>query len=78
MDELLARKKLPLGPESGHLGSTGRWEAQVQPLRDAPLSLDSSGNWELKEVTLEMTIDDGGSRRHVDFRTLRLSKKGNP
>ena len=78
MDELLARKKLPLGSESGTLGSDGHWQAQVQSMRSSPLSLEPAGNWELKEVTLEMTISDGGRRRTMDFKTLRLTKKGNP
>jgi prepilin-type N-terminal cleavage/methylation domain-containing protein len=78
MDELLARKKLPAGSESGILGSDGRWQAQVQTMRDSPLSLNLSSNWELKEVTLEMTITQDGHRRNFDFKTLRLTKKGNP
>ena len=78
MDELLARKKLPVGTENGTLGPEVRWQAQVQSMRNAPLSLAPSSNWELKEVTLEMTLTDGGRRRNVDFNTLRLTKKGNP
>ena len=74
MDEMLARKKLPAGAESGILGSDARWQVQVQTMRDSPLSSD----WELKEVTLEMTITQDGHRRNVDFKTLRLTKKGNP
>ena len=35
MDELLARKKLPQGGESGTFGANGRWQAQVQTVRDA-------------------------------------------
>jgi prepilin-type N-terminal cleavage/methylation domain-containing protein len=78
MDELLARKKLPVGSENGTLGSEVRWQAQVQSMRNSPFSLEPSSNWELKEVTLEMTLTDGGRRRNVDFKTLRLTKKGNP
>lgn len=78
MDEMLARKKLPTGSESGILGSDGRWEVQVQAMRDSPLSLNLSSDWELKEVTLEMTVTQDGLRRNVDFKTLRLTKKGNP
>ena len=78
MDELLARKKLPLGSESGTLDSDGHWQAQVQSMPRAPLSPEPVGNWELKEVTLEMTITDGARRRNMDFKTLRLTKKGNP
>ena len=78
MDELLARRKLPVGSESGTLGPEVRWQAQVQAMGNSPLSLEPSSKWELKEVTLEMTLTDGGRRRNVDFRTLRLTKKGNP
>jgi hypothetical protein len=50
----------------------------VQAMRNSPLSLEPSSNWELKEVMLEMTLTDGGRRRNVNFNTLRLTKKGNP
>ena len=35
MDELLARKKLSEGSDSGTLGTAGRWKSQVQTVRDA-------------------------------------------
>jgi prepilin-type N-terminal cleavage/methylation domain-containing protein len=78
MDEMLARKRLPAGSESGILGTDARWQVQVQTMRDSPSSLNLSSDWELKEVTLEMTITQDGHRRNVDFKTLRLTKKGNP
>jgi prepilin-type N-terminal cleavage/methylation domain-containing protein len=78
MDEMLARKGLPAGAESGVLGRDGRWQMRVETLRDSPLSLNLSNDWELKEVTLEMTVTQDGRRRNVDLKTLRLTKKGNP
>jgi general secretion pathway protein I len=76
MDELLARKTLSEGSDSGTLG-TVRWKSQVQTLRDASPSLNLGSNWELKEVALEVTVADGDRERRVDLKTLRLTKKAN-
>jgi prepilin-type N-terminal cleavage/methylation domain-containing protein len=75
MDELLARKKLFEGSDSGTLGAAGRWRSQVQAVRDSSPSLNLSSNWELKEVAVEMTVMEGDRERRVDFKTLRLTKK---
>lgn len=75
MDELLARKKLFEGSDSGTLGAAGRWRSQVQAVRDSSPSLNLSSNWELKEVAVEMTVLEGDRERRVDFKTLRLTKK---
>jgi len=77
MDELLARKKLPQGDESGTFGANGRWQAQVQTVRE-PLSLDLAKTWELKEVALELYRLDGRRERLIDLKTFRLGKKTNP
>ena len=77
MDELLARKKLPQGGESGTFGANGRWQAQVQSVRE-PLSLDLGKTWELKEVALELYRLDGRRERLIDLKTFRLGKKTNP
>ena len=78
MDELLARKKLPEGGETGSLGGTGRWQAQVQTVREPSSSLSLSNNWELKEVAVELYTLQGGRERLIDLKTFRLSKKTNP
>lgn len=78
MDELLARKKLTEGAQTGTVGAEGRWSAQVQAVRDNTLSLNLSSPWELKEVALEMTVTDGERERRIELKTLRLGKKGNP
>lgn len=75
MDELLARKKLFEGSDSGTLGAAGRWKSQVQAVRDSSPSLNLSSNWELREVAVEMTVMEGERERRVDFNTLRLTKK---
>lgn len=78
MDELLARRTLSEGGQNGRLANIGRWNAQVQTVRDPTADLDLSRNWELKEVTLEVTVNESGVERRVDLKTLRLSKKGAP
>jgi len=78
MDELLARKKLTEGAQTGRVGADGRWSAQVQAHRDPTPSLNLTSPWELKEVALEMSVNDDGRARHIELKTLRLSKKGNP
>ena len=78
MDELLARKKLPEGGETGTLGGTGRWQAQVQTVNEPSSLLSLSKNWELKEVAVELYTLNGRRERLVDLKTFRLGKKGNP
>jgi general secretion pathway protein I len=75
MDELLARKKLFEGSDSGRLGAAGRWKSEVQAVRDASPSLTLSTNWELKEVALEVTLTEADRERRVDLKTFRLTKK---
>jgi len=77
MDELLARKKLADGSDSGTVAAVGRWKSQVQAVRDSSPSLNLSNNWELREVALEMTVADGGHERRVELKTFRLTKKAN-
>lgn len=78
MDELLARKKLPEGGETGSLGGTGRWQAQVQTVREPSSSLSLSSSWELKEVAVELYALEGRRERLIDLKTFRLSRKTNP
>ena len=78
MDELLARRTLASGAQAGKFGANGRWQAQVQAVRDPSSSAEPSSNWELKEVALEVTVIESGIERRVDLKTLRLSKKGSP
>jgi prepilin-type N-terminal cleavage/methylation domain-containing protein len=78
MDELLARKRLGEGSDKGRLVNDGRWSSQVQRTRDELSSLSLSGNWDLKEVVLELFVLDGAQERRMELKTLRLSKKANP
>ena len=78
MDELLARRKLLDGSEAGTQGGEIRWRASVQAAPPPPQSLNLASNWEIREVTLETSVIDGGRERRVEFKTLRLAKKGNP
>ena len=78
MDELLARKSLSEGSQTGRVGADGRWSAQVRAHRDPTPSLNLTSPWELKEVALEMSVNDDGRERRIEMKTLRLSKKGNP
>jgi prepilin-type N-terminal cleavage/methylation domain-containing protein len=78
MDELLARKKLPEGGETGSLGGTGRWQARVQTVREPSSSLSLSSSWELKEVAVELYALEGRRERLIDLKTFRLSRKTNP
>jgi prepilin-type N-terminal cleavage/methylation domain-containing protein len=75
MDELLAQKKLPDGSQNGALGTDGRWNSRIQVVRDTEPSLNLSSNWELKEVGLEMTVNEAGQQRRLELKTLRLTKK---
>ena len=77
MDELLARRTLSEGGQNGRIAN-GRWNAQVQTMRDPSPDLDLTRNWELKEIVLEVTVNEFGVERRVDLKTLRLSKKGSP
>ena len=77
MDELLARKNLSQGSQNGTIGLDGRWNSRVQMVRDTAPSLNLSSNWELKEVALEMSVNEAGQERRFELKTLRLSKKSN-
>jgi prepilin-type N-terminal cleavage/methylation domain-containing protein len=75
MDELLARKTLSEGSDGGKLGAEARWTAQIQTMRDEPLSLGLGSNWELKEVAVQLVVNEGGRDRHIELKTLRLARK---
>ncbi len=77
MDELLARKRLE-SSASGRVGTDSRWTSQVRTMADEPTALALSGNWELKEVSLELMLRDGGTEQRVELKTFRLVPKGNP
>jgi prepilin-type N-terminal cleavage/methylation domain-containing protein len=77
MDEVLARRILEDGTERGSAEANRRWTLQIQPVRQPDQTLALSNAWELKEISLDVVVMDGGRERHVELRTLRLVKKTN-
>jgi general secretion pathway protein I len=74
MDHFLARRTLAEGTEQGKIGES-RWQLQVQPV--TPVEGLALGNdWELKEITVEISVPELGRESRVELRTLRLVKKG--
>jgi hypothetical protein len=74
MDHFLARRTLAEGTEQGKIGES-RWQIQVQPV--TPVEGLALGNdWELKEITVEISAPELGRESRVELRTLRLVKKG--
>ena len=76
MDELLARKNLD-GALNGRFGSEGRWSAEVRNVPDSPTSLALSRNWELRELALQVQIEEAAESRKVELKTYRLVRKTN-
>jgi len=77
MDGILARSKLEDGAEQGKYQDQARWNLQVQTVRDPSTALNLGSNLELKEVALDVTVNDGGRERRVELKTLRLVRKQN-
>jgi general secretion pathway protein I len=77
MDEILARPKLEDGAEKGTYQERARWALQVQTVRDSSTALTLGANLELKEVALDVTVDDGARQRRVELKTLRITRKLN-
>ena len=77
MDEVLIRREIREGEEEGPLGQKGRWRLQVKPLRDETRTA-SPGDWELKEIMLDIPYSGGERGKRLEMRTLRLLKKERP
>lgn len=77
MDEVLARRTLQDGTERGSVEANRRWTLQIQPVAQSDQALTLSNDWELKEISLDMVVTDGGRERHVELKTLRLVRKTN-
>jgi general secretion pathway protein I len=77
MDEVLARRTLDDGTERGRTEPNRRWTLEIKSLPQSDQSLTLSNVWELKEISLDMAVTDGGGERHVELRTLRLVRKTN-
>lgn len=77
MDGILARPKMEDGAEQGTYQDRARWKLRVQTVRDPSTALTLGSNLELKEVALDVTVNDGGRERRVELTTLRLVQKKN-
>ena len=77
MDEILARPKLADGGERGTFEERSRWQLQVQTVREPAGELTLGSNFELKELALDVIVNEGGRERRVEFKTLRLARKKN-
>jgi len=75
MDEFLVANKLEGGSDQGSLPNQGRWKVQVRPLPSSSTELSLSSPWELREVEMELRLNDSGRERLVELKTLRLVKK---
>lgn len=78
MDEILARRVWRDGAERGGAAGGARWKLEVRPADDGAGGPLLESEWELKEVTLEMAVNDAGRERIVEFNTLRLLRKDRP
>jgi uncharacterized protein YabE (DUF348 family) len=65
------------GAEQGTYQDRARWKLRVQTVRDPSTALTLGSNLELKEVALDVTVNDGGRERRVELTTLRLVRKKN-
>jgi len=77
MDGILARPKLEDIGEHGTFQDQARWQLQVRTLRDPAGSLSLGSNLELKEVAVDVNVNEAGRERRVEFKTLRLVQKKN-
>jgi len=78
LDEILSRRQIRDGTEEGAVNEMHRWKLQVEPVKDLRHSLSLSSDWELKEITLDMRVQEAGRESRVELRTLRLIKKNKP
>jgi hypothetical protein len=77
MDEILLRRKIEEGAQQGALNEWARWKLGIEPVRESADTLSLSSPWELKEITLDMRVTDGGRDRIVELRTYRLMRRKN-
>jgi prepilin-type N-terminal cleavage/methylation domain-containing protein len=75
MDTLLIRKSFDMRGDSGTIGRTHRWQADVQPIRDDTQL--APPNWDINQITLRMRYPDGERDKLVEIKTLRIQKKKN-
>lgn len=74
MDTYLMRKNLPDGTERGSADQR-RWRLEVRPVQQDSAVGSLASPWELKEVTLEMSVGDASRGRALELKTRLLRRK---
>jgi prepilin-type N-terminal cleavage/methylation domain-containing protein len=78
LDGILLRRQMRNGTEEGSSDEKQRWKLRVEPVKDPKASLSLGGEWELKEVTMDLRVQEAGRESRVQLKTLRLMKTSNP
>ena len=68
MDQFLARPTLAEGTEQGTTGDSPPVALAGPAAARSDALADLGNDWELKEISLEMTVTDGGRERRVELR----------
>src|ERR1051325_1285656 len=75
MDDFLSRPTVDEGSEQGTGAGNSRWRIRVTAVRDPSRTLTLGADVELREISLEMLVPEGGRQRRVELKTFRLVKK---
>jgi hypothetical protein len=78
MDTILLRHKIDEGAQQGLLDRKARWKLETGRVEVPSDALSLSSGWELREITLDVRVADGGRERPVQLRTYRLVRKNSP
>lgn len=78
MDTILLRHKIDEGAQQGLLNGKARWRLETEPVGEPSDTLSLSSGWELRKITLDVRVVDGGRERPVELRTYRLVRKNSP
>jgi prepilin-type N-terminal cleavage/methylation domain-containing protein len=73
MDTLLIRQSFDQRGDSGSIGRTHHWQADIRPIRDE--SQLATPNWDINQITLRMRYPDGERDKWVELKTFRIQKK---
>jgi prepilin-type N-terminal cleavage/methylation domain-containing protein len=78
MDTILLRRKIDEGAQQGLLDRKARWKLETGRVEVPSDALSLSSGWELREITLDVRVADGGRERPVQLQTYRLVRKNSP